>query len=69
MNIAERIYKMTTEEATEIMLYRMKGWHVFHYTVDKFSWKQWPNNILLLKFKKGGKVCFKNGYMKQDYNW
>ncbi len=68
-NIAMRIYEnLIPEEAAETMLYEMKGWQV--YRLQNFNYTLfWKPEIVSLKFKKGGKVCFKNGFMKQDYNW
>ena len=71
-NIAERIYHdLSPEEAAEKMLAEMKGWHVIYFktTVDARRWWTWHKETKILKFKKGGKISFTNGWMNQQYNW
>lgn len=73
MTIAEKMYlNLSPEEAAETLLTEMKGgWHIVYVktTTDAREWRTWHENTKVLKFKKGGKISFTNGWMNQQYNW
>lgn len=69
-NIAERIYRLDPNQATETVLAKMKGIHIYYINVDsEWRWRMWHKETKTLKFKKGGKISFTNGWMNQQYNW
>ena len=70
-NIAERIYHdLSPEEAVETLLAKMEGRYLTYFRTDKYlRWRMWHKETKTLKFKKGGKISFTNGWMNQQYNW
>lgn len=69
-NIAEKVYRLDPNQATETVLAKMKRIHIYYINVDsEWRWRMWHKKTKTLKFKKGGKISFTNGWMNQQYNW